>query len=68
LNINKEGASGVDSRWVSTFWGKKESDSKDYTGGSMKVTVTNSQGKSEMKSYGIKLSKKNKEDYQNHQT
>jgi hypothetical protein len=68
LNINKEGASGVDSRWVSTFWGKKESDSNDYTGGSMKITVTNSQGKSEMKSYGIKLSKKNKEDYQNHQT
>ena len=68
LNIDKEGARGVDSRWVSTFWGLKESDSKDYTGGSMKVTVTNSQGKSEMKSYGIKLSKKNKEDYQNHQT
>ena len=68
LNIDKEGARGVDSRWVSTFWGLKESDSKDYTGGSMKITVTNSQGKSEMKSYGIKLSKKNKEDYQNHQT
>jgi hypothetical protein len=68
LNIDKEGARGVDSRWVSTFWGLKESDSKDYTGGSMKVTVTNSQGKSEMKSYGIKLSKKDKGDYQNHQT
>ena len=68
LNIDKEGARGVDSRWVSTFWGLKESNSKDYTGGSMKVTVTNSQGKSEMKSYGIKLSKKDKGDYQNHQT
>jgi len=68
LDINKEGAKGVDSRWVNTFWGLRESDSQDYTGGSMKVTVTNSQGKSEMKSYGIKLSKKNKEDYQNHQT
>jgi hypothetical protein len=68
LDINKEGAKGVDSRWVNTFWGLRESDSQDYTGGSMKVTVTNSQGKSEIKSYGIKLSKKNKEDYQNHQT
>jgi len=68
LNIDKEGARGVDSRWVSTFWGLKESDSQDYTGGSMKITVTNAAGKSEVKTYGIKLSKKNKEDYQNHQT
>jgi hypothetical protein len=68
LNIDKEGARGVDSRWVSTFWGLRESDSSDYTGGSMKITVTNAAGKSEMKTYGIKLSKKNKEDYQNHQT
>ena len=68
LNIDKEGARGVDSRWVSTFWGLKESDSKDYTGGSMKVTVTNAAGKSEVKNYGIKLSKKDKEDYANHQT
>ena len=68
LDINKEGARGVDSRWVNTFWGLRESDSQDYTGGSMKVTVTNAAGKSEIKTYGIKLSKKNKEDYQNHQT
>jgi hypothetical protein len=68
LTINKEGASGVDSRWVSTFWGLRESDSKDYEGGSMKIITTNSIGKSEIKSYGIKLSKKNKEDYQNQQT
>jgi hypothetical protein len=68
LNINKEGARGVDSRWVDTFWGLRESDSQDYTGGSMKVTVTNAAGKSEIKTYGIKLSKKNKEDYANQQT
>jgi len=68
LTINKEGARGVDSRWVNTFWGLRESDSADYTGGSMKITVTNAAGKSEVKTYGIKLSKKNKEDYQNHQT
>jgi len=68
LTINKEGARGVDSRWVNTFWGLRESKSSDYTGGSMKITVTNSQGKSELKPYGIKLSKKNKEDYKNQQT
>jgi hypothetical protein len=68
LTINKEGAREVDSRWVSTFWGLRESDSKDYTGGLMSITVTNTAGKSEVKPYKIKLSKKNKEDYQNHQT
>jgi len=68
LTINKEGARGQDSRWVNTFWGLRESDSADYTGGSMKITVTNSAGKSEIKTYGIKLSKKNKEDYANQQT
>jgi len=68
LNINKQEAAKVGSNWINTFWGKKESGSQDYTGGSMKITVTNSQGKSEVKSYGIKLSKKDLEDYKNHQT
>jgi hypothetical protein len=57
------------SNWYTNWWGgTSEDDSADYTGGSMKVTVTNAAGKSEMKTYGIKLSKKKKEDYKNHQT
>jgi hypothetical protein len=68
LTINREESAKVGSNWVGTFWGLKESGSQDYTGGSMKITVTNSQGKSEIKTYGIKLSKKDLEDYKNHQT
>jgi hypothetical protein len=68
LTVNREESAKVGSNWVGTFWGLKESGSKDYTGGSMKITVTNSQGKSEMKTYGIKLSKKDLQDYKNHQT
>ena len=70
LTFNVKGAEGADARWVSAYWGLgyTESDSTDYTGGSMKVTVTNSAGKSEVKTYGIKLSKKQVGDYQNSQT
>jgi hypothetical protein len=68
LTVNREESAKVGSNWVGTFWGLKESGSQDYTGGSMKITVTNSQGKSEIKTYGIKLSKKDLEDYKNHQT
>jgi hypothetical protein len=69
LTINKEGAKNFDSQWSKNWIGlTRETDSKDYTGGSMKITVTNSVGKSEIKSYGIKLSKKDKEDFQNNQT
>jgi hypothetical protein len=69
LTFDVKGAEGADARWVDTwYFGYTESDSTDYTGGSMKITVTNSAGKSEMKTYGIKLSKKQLGDYQNHQT
>jgi hypothetical protein len=68
LTVNREESAKVGSNWVGTFWGLKESGSRDYTGGSMKITVTNSQGRSEIKTYGIKLSKKDLEDYKNHQT
>ena len=68
LTVNRQEAAKVGSNWVGTFWGLKESGSQDYTGGSMKITVTNSQGRSEIKTYGIKLSKKDLEDYKNHQT
>ena len=69
LTFDVKGAEGADARWVDTwYFGYTESDSTDYTGGSMKITVTNSAGKSEMKPYGIKLSKKQVGDYRDAQT
>ena len=69
LTLNVQATEGKQSHWRRNGWGfLTERDSSDYTGGSMKITVTNAAGKSEMKTYGIKLSKKTKADYQNHQT
>jgi hypothetical protein len=69
LNLNTQATEGNGSNWRRNWIGNlRETDSTDYTGGSMKILVTNSVGKSEIKTYGIKLSKKKKEDYQNHQT
>jgi hypothetical protein len=69
LALNVQATKGNSANWYTNWWGgTSESNSTDYTNGSMKITVTNSAGKSEVKSYGIKLSKKNKEDYANHQT
>jgi hypothetical protein len=68
LALNERAAEPYESNWRRSWGLLSESDSQDYTGGSMSITVTNSQGKSEMKPYGIKLSKKDKEDYANHQT
>jgi hypothetical protein len=70
LTFNVKGAEGADARWVSAYlgFGYTESKSTDYTGGSMSITVTNSAGKSEIKTYGIKLSKKQVGDYNNSQT
>jgi hypothetical protein len=68
LTLDVQATRNYKSNWYTNWWGgTSEDDSADYTGGSMKITVTNSAGKSEVKSYGIKLSKKNKEDYANHQ-
>jgi|688.fasta_scaffold265175_2 hypothetical protein len=69
LTLDTRATEGKSSHWRRNGWGfLTERDSSDYTGGSMNITVTNSQGKSEVKTYGIKLSKKTKEDYANHQT
>jgi hypothetical protein len=69
LSLNTRATEEYSSHWRTGGWGfLREDDSTDYTGGSMKITITNSQGKSEIKTYGIKLSKKNKEDYANQQT
>lgn len=69
LSLNTQATEGIGANWRRNGWGNlRETDSKDYTGGSMKITVTNVAGKSEMKTYGIKLSKKKKEDYKNSQT
>jgi hypothetical protein len=68
LALNVQATEPYESNWRRSWGFLSESDSKDYTGGSMKVTVTNAAGKSEVKNYGIKLSKKDKEDYANHQT
>ena len=68
LALNVKATEPYESNWRRSWGFLSESDSKDYTGGSMKVTVTNAAGKSEVKNYGIKLSKKDKEDYANHQT
>jgi hypothetical protein len=69
LNLNTQATEGNGSNWRRNWIGNlRETDSTDYTGGSMKILVTNSVGKSEVKTYGIKLSKKKKADYQNHQT
>lgn len=69
LALDVQSTKGNSANWYTNWWGgTSESNSTDYTNGSMKITVTNSAGKSEVKSYGIKLSKKNKEDYMNHQT
>jgi hypothetical protein len=70
LTFNVKGAERADAQWVSAYWGLgyTESRSTDYTGGSMNITVTNSQGKSDMKPYGIKLSKKQVGDYRAAQT
>lgn len=69
LTLDTRATEGKQSHWRRNGWGNlTERDSQDYTGGSMKITVTNAAGKSEMKTYGIKLSKKTKEDYANHQT
>ena len=68
LALNVQATEGKQSHWRRNGWGNlTERDSSDYVGGSMKITVTNAAGKSEVKSYGIKLSKKTKEDYRNHQ-
>jgi len=70
LTLDVQATRTYAANWVKTYAGifTSETNSKDYTGGLMSITVTNAAGKSEMKPYGIKLSKKNKEDYQNHQT
>jgi hypothetical protein len=69
LTLNVQATEGKQSHWRRNGWGNlTERDSSDYTGGSMKITVTNAAGKSEVKTYGIKLSKKTKADYRNHQT
>jgi hypothetical protein len=69
LTLNVQATEGKQSHWRRNGWGfLTERDSSDYTGGSMKITITNAAGRSEMKTYGIKLSKKTKADYQNHQT
>ena len=69
LALDVQSTKSNSANWYTNWWGgTSESNSTDYTNGSMKITVTNSAGKSEVKSYGIKLSKKNKEDYANHQT
>ena len=69
LNLNTQATEGNGSNWRRNWIGNlRETDSTDYTGGSMKILVTNSVGKSEIKTYGIKLSKKKKNDYQTQQT
>jgi len=69
LNLNTQATEGYTSHWRRNGWGNlTERDSRDYTGGSMKITVTNSANRSQIKTYGIKLSKKKKADYQSQQT